>query len=60
MTDQQKIDALRNALAALLRQTVDPDPIHPVFQDARKNAADVYQQTANCGPMECRHAVKSF
>ena len=46
MTDRQKIDALRDALASLLRQTADPDPLHPAFQEARKKAADVFQRTA--------------
>ena len=46
MTDQQKIDALRKALAALLRQTADPDPIHPAYQQAVRDAAAVYQQTS--------------
>ena len=45
MTDQQKIDDLRAALAALLRQTANPDPLHPAFQDARKRAAKVFQDT---------------
>ena len=47
MTDQQKIDALRDALAALLRQTADPDPIHPAWRKAIQDAADVFQKTAN-------------
>ena len=45
MTDQQKIDALRDALAALLRQSANPDPIHPAYKDAVKKAADIYQAT---------------
>lgn len=45
MTDKDKIDTLRGALAALLRQTAQPDPLHPAFQDARKRAADAYQAT---------------
>jgi len=44
MTDQQKIDALRSALAALLRAM--RDPIHPALQQARRDAADAFQQTA--------------
>jgi hypothetical protein len=46
MTDQQKIDALRDALASLLRQTANPDPLHPAFRAARDKAAAVFQQTA--------------
>jgi len=46
MTDRDKIDMLRKALAALLRQTANPDPIHPVFVQARKDAADAFQRTA--------------
>lgn len=48
MTDQQKIDTLRNALASLLRQTAGKiDPLHPAFQKARDDAADAFQQTSN-------------
>lgn len=47
MTDQEKIDVLRNALAALLRQTANPDPIHPAFIQARANAAEAFQKTSN-------------
>ena len=46
MTDKEKIDMLRNAMAALLRQTADPDPIHPAYQKAREDAAEAFQKTA--------------
>ena len=46
MTDAQKIEALRAALASLLRQTADPKPTHPAFLAARQKAADAYHQTA--------------
>jgi hypothetical protein len=45
-TDQQKNEELRKAIAALLRQTADPDPLHPAFMAARERAADVYQRTS--------------
>ena len=47
MNDTQKIAALREALASLLRQTADPVPTHPMYIDARRNAALVYQETAS-------------
>lgn len=47
MTDAEKIDTLRSALAALLRQTVNPDPIHPAFIKARADAAEAFQRTDN-------------
>ena len=46
MTDQEKIETLRSALAALLRQTANPDPIHPAWTAAREQAADAFQRTA--------------
>ena len=46
MTDQQKIAKLREVLAELLRQTADPDPTHPAYQKARRDAAIVFHQTA--------------
>jgi hypothetical protein len=48
MTDQQKIDKLRAALAGLLRQTAQVSPIsaiHPAFINARAVAARAYQET---------------
>ena len=48
MTDQDKVTMLRNAMAALLRQTAGkPDPIHPAWQKARADAADAFQKTAD-------------
>lgn len=45
MTDREKIEALRGALAALLRQTADPAPLHPAWKEARDRAAKAYQDT---------------
>lgn len=45
MTDKEKVEWLREALAALLRQTADPDPMHPAYQEARKRAAAAYHET---------------
>lgn len=45
MTDQQKIEQLRSALAGLLRQTANPDPLHSAWKDARDKAAATYQAT---------------
>lgn len=43
MTDRETIEELRAALAGLLRQTADPDPIHPAWISARERAAAAYQ-----------------
>lgn len=47
MSDAEKIAALRKALADLLRQTADPDPVHPAYQAARQRAADAYHMTGD-------------
>lgn len=45
MTDSEKIEELRRALAALVRHTVDSDPLHPALQDARERAVEIYHRT---------------
>lgn len=45
MSSEEKIMELRAALAALLRQTADPDPVHPAFIEARQKAAEIYRAT---------------
>lgn len=44
--DKPTYDELLKALAALLRQTANPDPLHPAFQKAREDAAALYQRAA--------------
>jgi hypothetical protein len=46
-TDKQAIRELRAALAELLRQTHDPDPIHPAWRNARQAGAAAYHGTAD-------------
>jgi len=43
-SDKPTYDELLDAVAALLRQTADPDPTHPAYKKARENAAALYQR----------------